>query len=62
MEEKENPKSKRIKFKHIAVLFVIIAVIITALMIKIKIFNKKSEPTIISNLGKSDKCQRLINI
>ena len=48
MEEKENPKSKRIKFKHIAVLFVIIAVIITALMIKIKIFNKKSEPTIIS--------------
>ena len=48
MEEKENPKSKRIKFKHMAVLFVIIAVIITALMIKIKIFNKKSEPTIIS--------------
>lgn len=48
MEEKENPKSKRIKFKHIAVLFVIIAVIITALMIKIKIFNKKSESTIIS--------------
>ena len=48
MEEKENPKSKRIKFKHIAVLLVIIAVIITALMIKIKIFNKKSEPTIIS--------------
>jgi len=48
MEEKENPKSKRIKFKHIVVLFVIIAVIITALMIKIKIFNKKSEPTIIS--------------
>ena len=48
MEEKENPKSKRIKFKHIAVLFVIIAIIITALMIKIKIFNKKSEPTIIS--------------
>ena len=48
MEEKENPKSKRIKFKYIAVLFVIIAVIITALMIKIKIFNKKSEPTIIS--------------
>ena len=48
MEEKENPKSKRIKFKHIAVLFVIIAVIITALIIKIKIFNKKSEPTIIS--------------
>lgn len=48
MEEKENPKSKRIKFKHIAILFVIIAVIITALMIKIKIFNKKSEPTIIS--------------
>lgn len=48
MEEKENPKSKRIKFKHIAVLFVIIAAIITALMIKIKIFNKKSEPTIIS--------------
>lgn len=48
MEEKENPKSKRIKFKHIVVLFVIIAVIITALVIKIKIFNKKSEPTIIS--------------
>ena len=48
MKEKENPKSKRIKFKHMAVLFVIIAVIITALMIKIKIFNKKSEPTIIS--------------
>ena len=48
MEEKENPKSKRIKFKHMAVLFVIIAIIITALMIKIKIFNKKSEPTIIS--------------
>ncbi len=48
MEEKENPKSKRIKFKYIAVLFVIIAIIITALMIKIKIFNKKSEPTIIS--------------
>ena len=48
MEEKENPKSKRIKFKHMAVLFVIIAAIITALMIKIKIFNKKSEPTIIS--------------
>ena len=48
MEEKENPKSKRIKFKHITVLFVIIAVIITALMIKIKIFNKKSDPTIIS--------------
>ena len=48
MEEKERPRTKRIKFKHIAVLFVIIAVIITALMIKIKIFNKKSEPTIIS--------------
>lgn len=48
MEEKERPKTQRIKFKHIAVLFVIIAVIITALMIKIKIFNKKSEPTIIS--------------
>jgi hypothetical protein len=48
MEEKEIPRTKRIKFKHIAVLFVIILVIITALMIKIKIFNKKSEPTIIS--------------
>ena len=48
MEEKERPRTKRIKFKHIAVLFVIILVIITALMIKIKIFNKKSEPTIIS--------------
>ena len=48
MEEKERPRAKRIKFKHIAVLFVIILVIITALMIKIKIFNKKSEPTIIS--------------
>ena len=48
MEEKERPRTKRIKFKHIAVLFIIIAVIITALMIKIKIFNKKSEPTIIS--------------
>ena len=48
MEEKERPRTKRIKFKHITVLFVIIAVIITALMIKIKIFNKKSEPTIIS--------------
>ena len=42
MEEKERPRTKRIKFKHIAVL------IVTALMIKIKIFNKKSEPTIIS--------------
>ena len=48
MEEKERPRTKRIKFKHIAVLFVIILVIIMALMIKIKIFNKKSEPTIIS--------------
>ena len=48
MEEKERPRTKRIKFKHIAVVFVIILVIITALMIKIKIFNKKSEPTIIS--------------
>ena len=48
MEEKERPRTKRIKFKHIVVLFVIILVIITALMIKIKIFNKKSEPTIIS--------------
>lgn len=48
MEEKERPRTKRIKFKLIAVLFVIILVIITALMIKIKIFNKKSEPTIIS--------------
>lgn len=48
MEEKERPRTKRIKFKHIAVLFVIILVIITALMVKIKIFNKKSEPTIIS--------------
>ena len=48
MEEKERPRTKRIKFKHIAVLFVIILVIITALMIKIKIFNKKSKPTIIS--------------
>ena len=48
MEEKERPRTKRIKFKHIAVLFIIIAVIVTALMIKIKIFNKKSEPTIIS--------------
>lgn len=48
MEEKERPRTKRIKFKHIAVLFVIILVIITALIIKIKIFNKKSEPTIIS--------------
>ena len=48
MEEKERPRTKRIKFKYIAVLFVIIAIIITALMIKIKIFNKKSEPTIIS--------------
>lgn len=48
MEEKERPRTKRIKFKHIAVLFVIILVVITALMIKIKIFNKKSEPTIIS--------------
>ena len=48
MEEKERPKTKRIKFKHIAVLFVIIAIIVTALIIKIKIFNKKSEPTIIS--------------
>jgi hypothetical protein len=48
MEEKERPRTKRIKFKHIAVLFIIIAIIVTALMIKIKIFNKKSEPTIIS--------------
>ena len=48
MEEKERPKTQRIKFKHIAALFVIIAIIITALMIKIKIFNKKSEPTIIT--------------
>ena len=48
MEEKERPRAKRIKFKHIAVLFIIIAIIVTALIIKIKIFNKKSEPTIIS--------------
>ena len=48
MEEKERPRTKRIKFKHIAVLFIIIAIIVTALIIKIKIFNKKSEPTIIS--------------
>ena len=48
MEEKERPRTKRIKIKHIAVLFIIIAIIVTALMIKIKIFNKKSEPTIIS--------------
>ena len=48
MEEKERPRTKRIKFKHIAVLFIIIAIIVTALIIKTKIFNKKSEPTIIS--------------
>ncbi len=48
MEEKERPRAKRIKFKHIAVLFIIIAIIVTALIIKTKIFNKKSEPTIIS--------------
>ena len=47
MEEKERPRTKRIKFKYIAVLF-IIAIIVTALIIKTKIFNKKSEPTIIS--------------
>ena len=48
MEEKERPRTKRIKFKYIAVLFIIIAIIVTALIIKTKIFNKKSEPTIIS--------------
>ena len=48
MEEKERPRTKRIKIKHIAVLFIIIAIIVTALIIKTKIFNKKSEPTIIS--------------
>ena len=58
MEEKERPRTKRIKFKHIAVSFVIILVIIMALMIKIKIFNKKSEPTIISKAT----LEKMINV